>query len=57
MATSGLMTWFTALTVVVRFIPNRIGPNFFRLVNAIFGLILLDFVMFCAIVLSRHLLH
>jgi len=57
MATSGLMTWFTALTVVVRFIPNRIGPNFFRLVNAIFGLILLGFATFCAIVLSRHLLH
>ena len=56
MATSGLLTWFTALTVVVRFIPNRIGPNFFRLVNAIFGLILLGFAMFCAIVLSRHLL-
>jgi threonine/homoserine/homoserine lactone efflux protein len=57
MATSGLMTWFTALTVVVRFIPNRIGPNFFRLVNAIFGLVLLGFATFCAIVLSRHLLH
>jgi len=37
MATTGLMTWFTALTVVVRFIPNRIGPNFFRDVNAIFS--------------------
>jgi L-lysine exporter family protein LysE/ArgO len=57
MATSGLMTWFTALTVFVRFIPNRIGPNFFRLVNAFFGLILLGFATFCAIVLSRHLLH
>jgi hypothetical protein len=40
MATFGLMAWFAALTVVVRFIPNRIGPNFFRLVNA-FGLHLL----------------
>lgn len=57
MATAGLMTWFTALTVIVRFIPHRIGPNFFRLVNAIFGLILLGFATFCAIVLSRHLLH
>jgi threonine/homoserine/homoserine lactone efflux protein len=57
MATAGLMTWFTALTVIVRFIPHRIGPNFFRLVNAILGLILLGFATFCAIVLSRHLLH
>ena len=53
MATAGLMTWFTALTVLVRFIPHRIGPNFFRLVNAILGLILLGFATFCAIVLSR----
>jgi threonine/homoserine/homoserine lactone efflux protein len=57
MVASGLMTWFTALTVIVRFIPHRIGPNFFRLVNAIFGLILLGFATFCAIVLSRYLLH
>jgi putative LysE/RhtB family amino acid efflux pump len=57
MATAGLMTWFTALTVIVRFTPHRIGPNFFRLVNAILGLILLGFATFCAIVLSRHLLH
>jgi len=34
MATAGLMTWFTALSVIARFIPHRIGPNFFRLVNA-----------------------
>lgn len=57
MATAGLATWFAALTVVVRFIPHRIGPNFFRLVNAILGLILLGFATFCVIVLSRHLLH
>lgn len=57
MATAGLMTWFTALTVIVRFMPHRIGPNFFRLVNAILSLILLGFATFCAIVLSRHLLH
>jgi threonine/homoserine/homoserine lactone efflux protein len=57
MATAGLATWFAALTVVVRFIPHRIGPNFFRLVNAILGLILLGFATFCLIVLSRHLLH
>ena len=57
MATAGLATWFAALTVVVRFIPQRIGPNFFRFVNAILGLILLGFATFCVIVLSRHLLH
>jgi L-lysine exporter family protein LysE/ArgO len=57
MATAGLTTWFIALTVVVRFIPHRIGPNFFRLVNAILGLILVGFATFCAIVLSRHLLQ
>lgn len=57
MSTAGLMTWFAALTVAVRFIPHRIGPNFFRLVNAILGLILLGFSTFCAMVLFRHLLH
>jgi threonine/homoserine/homoserine lactone efflux protein len=56
MATVGLMTWFTALIVVVRFIPHRVDPIFFRLVNAIFGLVLLGFVTFCAVVLSRHFL-
>jgi threonine/homoserine/homoserine lactone efflux protein len=54
MAAAGLMTWFAALVIVVRFIPNRIGPIFFRLVNAILGLILLGFATFCAIVLFRH---
>ena len=57
MATAGLVTWFTALIVAVRFIPHRIGPNFFRLVNAILGVILLGFAMFCAMVLYRHFLH
>jgi threonine/homoserine/homoserine lactone efflux protein len=57
MAAAGLMTWFTALVVVVRFIPSRIGPIFFRLVNGILGLILLGFATFCAIVLSRHFDH
>jgi threonine/homoserine/homoserine lactone efflux protein len=57
MVTIGLMTWFTVLTVIVRFIPQRIGPNFFRLVNAILGLILVGFATFCSIVLSRHFLR
>jgi threonine/homoserine/homoserine lactone efflux protein len=53
---AGLMTWFTALIVVVRFLPHRIGPTFFRLVNAVLGLILLGFATFCAVVLSRRFL-
>ena len=57
MAATGLISWFTALIFVVRFIPDRIGPTFFRLVNAILGLILLGFATFCGIVLSRHFLH
>jgi len=57
MAAAGLMTWFTALIVIVRFVPNRIGPIFFRLVNAILCLILLGFATFCGIVLSRHFPH
>ncbi len=57
MAAAGLMTWFTTLIVVVRFMPHRIGPTFFRLVNAIIGPILLGFATFCAIVLFRHFLH
>ena len=57
MVAAGLMTWFTTLTFVVRFMPHRIGPTFFRLVNAAFGLILLAFATFCAIVVSRHFLH
>jgi len=57
MAAAGLITWFTALIIVVRFIPHRIDQIFFRLVNAILGLILLGFATFCAIVLSGHFLH
>jgi threonine/homoserine/homoserine lactone efflux protein len=57
MVAAGLVTWFTMLIVVVRFIPNRIGAPFFRLVNAILGLILLGFATFSAMVLSRHFLY
>ena len=57
MVAAGLMTWFTTLIFIVRFMPHRIGPTFFRLVNAAFGLILLGFAMFCAIIVSRHFLH
>jgi threonine/homoserine/homoserine lactone efflux protein len=57
MATAGLIAWFTALILIVRFIPQRIGPVFFRLVNAILGLILFSFATICAIVLSRYFLR
>ncbi|MDR3678171.1 MAG: LysE family transporter [Acidobacteriota bacterium] len=57
MVAAGLMTWFTTLIVLVRFLPDRIGPAFFRLVNAVLGLILLGFAAYCAIVLSHQFLH
>jgi threonine/homoserine/homoserine lactone efflux protein len=57
MACAGLMGWFTALVVVVRFIPHRIDAIFFRLANAVLGLILLSFATYCAVVLLRHFLH
>jgi hypothetical protein len=53
----GLMAWFTTLIVIVRFIPHRVGATFFRLANAILGLILLGFGTYCAVILSRHLLR
>ena len=57
MAAAGLMTWFTVLIVVVRFVPHRVGPIFFRLVNALLGLMLLGFAAFCATVLSHQFLR
>jgi threonine/homoserine/homoserine lactone efflux protein len=54
MVAAGLMTWFTLLIALVRFLPHRIGPAFFRLVNALLGMILLGFAAYCAIVLFRH---
>jgi threonine/homoserine/homoserine lactone efflux protein len=55
MAGAGLMLWFTALTAVVRFIPHRIDAIFFRLANAVLGVILLSLASYCAVVLSHHL--
>jgi threonine/homoserine/homoserine lactone efflux protein len=57
MASAGLMVWFTALIVFVRFIPNHIGVTFFRLANAILGIILLGFATYCAVALLRHLIR
>lgn len=42
-AGAGLMTWFTILTFFVRFMPDRLGPGFFRAVNVLSGLILIGF--------------
>ena len=53
MVGAGLMSWFTMLIVVVRFIPERIGPSFFRLINAILGVILLGFSAYCISILSH----
>jgi threonine/homoserine/homoserine lactone efflux protein len=55
-AGAGLMTWFGILTVLVRFVPNRIGPTFFRTVNAICGLMLIGFGVFCAVTVVRQCL-
>jgi len=55
LAGTGLMTWFTALIAFVRFIPRHIGVIFFRLANAILGLVLLGFATYCTVILSRHL--
>ncbi|MGD0789746.1 MAG: LysE family transporter [Terracidiphilus sp.] len=57
MVGAGLAAWFTALVAVVRFIPHRTGATFFRLANAILGLILLGLGMYCAVILYRHLLR
>ncbi len=57
MVAAGLMTWFTALIIAVRFLSHWIGPIFFQVVNAILGLILLGFATFCAMLLSRHFPH
>jgi threonine/homoserine/homoserine lactone efflux protein len=57
MVAAGLITWFSTLIIFVRFIPNRIGPTFFRLVNAVLGFILLGFAGFCAVIVIRHFLH
>jgi hypothetical protein len=57
MAGAGLISWFTTLIFLVRFIPRQIGVVFFRIANAILSLILLSFAAYCAVLLSRHLLR
>jgi threonine/homoserine/homoserine lactone efflux protein len=47
-AATGFLTWFLILATIVRFMPNRLGPKFFRGVNVACGLMLLGFGVFCA---------
>jgi threonine/homoserine/homoserine lactone efflux protein len=57
MAGGGLITWFAALIVAVRFIPHSVGALFFRLANGILGALLIGFAMICAIALGLHFLR
>ena len=57
MVGAGLMVWFTALILFVRFVPHRADAILFRAANATLGLILLGFGAYCSVDLSRRLLH
>lgn len=46
---AGLMTWFGILTFLVRFMPDRLGPRFFRIVNFTCGVLLVAFGGYCAL--------
>ena len=46
-AAAGLLSWFIFLTFLVRFAPNRLGLRFFRVVNALCGVMLLCFAAYC----------
>ena len=52
-ASAGLMTWFTILTFFVRFMPDRLGPGFFRVVNILSGLLLIGFGIASAVMFVR----
>jgi len=54
-AGAGLMAWFSALILFVRFVPQDAHANLFRAANAILGLALLGFGAYCAADLSRLL--
>ena len=51
---AGLTTWFGFLTIMVRFLPNRLGPGFFRAINTITGMLLLGFGAFCLLTVLFH---
>jgi L-lysine exporter family protein LysE/ArgO len=39
-AVAGLATWFTFVATLVRLRPQNVGPGFFRIVNAVCGMVL-----------------
>jgi threonine/homoserine/homoserine lactone efflux protein len=53
-AAAGLASWFAILSGAVRFVPNRIGPRFFRVVNAVCGAVLLAFGVACVVFILQH---
>jgi uncharacterized membrane-anchored protein len=55
MVGAGLMAWFAALILFVRFVPQRTHAILFSMANGVLGLILLGFGAYCAVVLFRHL--
>ncbi|MCL2701001.1 MAG: LysE family translocator [Phycisphaerae bacterium] len=56
-AGAGLMTWFTILTFFVRFMPDRLGPGFFRVVNILSGLLLIGFGIASAVMFIRGMFY
>jgi threonine/homoserine/homoserine lactone efflux protein len=42
-AAAGLVSWFGILAALMRFVPNRIGPRFFKTVNGGCGVVLIIF--------------
>ncbi len=46
---AGLLSWFSLLSIFVKFTPEKIGPKFFRIVNGICGLLLLVFGVWLAV--------
>jgi threonine/homoserine/homoserine lactone efflux protein len=38
---AGSLSWFAALAMIIRFMPDRVGPKFLRSVNGLCGVILL----------------
>lgn len=54
-AASGLTGWFAILTVLVRFMPQKLGPRFFRVVSMSCGVLLGVFGLLCLTgTLNRH---
>ncbi len=52
----GQMLWFSILAVLVRFVPNRLGHGFFRVVHGFVGALLALFALACLWTLVDHYL-